>query len=123
LFLEVILKTYSDMDGKPLTEIFLHCRSSISRDEFEGFKEACPPDCKLVGAPVKTDRYGPHLYRNGAMPVLRGTLRKTSERSGLLYASGFHCRKAFWPAPRPAPQVQGNPRDRSIFIETVTAVF
>lgn len=87
--LEGILKTYSELDGKPLTEIFLHCRSSISRVEFEGFGEACPPNCKLVGVRVKQDSYGPRLYRTGSMPVLRGTFLKLNRRSGFLYASGF----------------------------------
>lgn len=87
--LEGILKTYSELEGKPLTEIFLHCRSSIGRDEFQGFSEACPPDCKLVGVRVKSDSYGPRLYRTGTMPVIRGTFLKMSNRSGFLYASGF----------------------------------
>ena len=87
--LEGILKTYSELEGKPLTEVFLHCRSSISRDEFEGFREACPANCKLVGVRVKADSYGPRLYRTGAMPVLRGTFLKMNDRSGFLYASGF----------------------------------
>lgn len=84
-----ILKTYSELDGKPLTEVFLHCRSSINREEFEGFREACPANCKLVGVRVRSDSYGPRLYRNGSMPVLRGTFLKSTERSGFLYASGF----------------------------------
>jgi hypothetical protein len=84
-----ILKTYAELDGKPLTEVFLHCRSSISREEFEGFREACPANCKLVGVRVRSDSYGPRLYRNGSMPVLRGTFLKSTAKSGFLYASGF----------------------------------
>jgi hypothetical protein len=84
-----VLATYNELEGKPLTEVFLHCRSSISRDEFAGFQEACPPHCKLIGIRVRADKFGPRLYRCGSMPVLRGTLLKTGERSGFLYASGF----------------------------------
>ena len=87
--LEGVLKTYSDEDGKPLKEIFLHCRSSISREEFAGYQEACPAGCKLVGIRVRSDSYGPRLFRDGAMPVIRGTFLKTSNRSGFLYAAGF----------------------------------
>jgi hypothetical protein len=87
--LQDILKTYAELDGKPLTEVFLHCRSSISKDEFEGYKEACPVNCKLVGIRVRAERFGPRLYRTGYMPVLRGTFLRTDDRSGFLYTSGF----------------------------------
>jgi hypothetical protein len=99
-----ILKTYSDLDGKPLSEIFLHCRSSIGREEFAGFEEACPPKCKLVGVRVRSDGYGPRLFRLGSRPVLRGTFLKENDRAGLLYASGFKPRIATydgWETPVP----------------------
>jgi len=99
-----VLKTYSELDGRPLKEVFLHCRSSIGRDEFAGFQEACPTNCKLVGVRVRSDGYGPRLFRDGTMPVIRGTFLKTSERSGLLYAAGFKPRLATydgWETPVP----------------------
>lgn len=87
--LEGVLKTYSELEGRPLTEVFLHCRSSISREEFAGYREACPRGCKLVGIRVRSDGYGPRLFRDGRMPVIRGTLLRTGLRSGFLYAAGF----------------------------------
>ncbi len=102
--LEGVLKTYSDLDGRPLKEVFLHCRSSISKDEFAGYQAACPPGCKIVGIRVRSDGYGPRLFRDGSMPVIRGTFLKTSERSGLLYAAGFKPRLATydgWETPVP----------------------
>jgi hypothetical protein len=87
--LEGVLKTYSDLDGRRLKEVFLHCRSSISKDEFADYLDACPPGCKIVGIRVRSDGLGPRLFREGSMPVIRGTFLKTSERSGLLYAAGF----------------------------------
>lgn len=87
--LEGVLKTYSDEMGMPLKEVFLHCRSSISREEFAGFQEACPVGCKIVGIRVRGDSYGPRLFRGGKMPVVRGTFLKTGDRSGFLYAAGF----------------------------------
>jgi len=89
MLLEGVLKTYADLEGKPLTEVFLHCRSSISREEFAGYQEACPPGCKLVGIRVRSDGYGTRLFRDGNMPVLRGTFLKINARSGYLYAAGF----------------------------------
>jgi hypothetical protein len=100
-----ILATYDQLDGKPLTEIFLHCRSSINAEEFAGYREACPDGCKLVGIRVRTDRFGPRLYRTaGAMPVIRGTFWRINDRAGYLYASGFKPRLATydgWETPLP----------------------
>lgn len=87
--LEGVLKTYAELDGRPIKEVFLHCRSSIARDEFAGYQDACPGGCKLVGVRVRSDRYGTRLFRDGTMPVLRGTFLKTTDRSGFLYAAGF----------------------------------
>jgi len=84
-----ILETYKSLDGKPLKEIFIHCRSHINKKQWEGYKEACPPDAKLVGVRVRPERFGPRLYRVGDMPVFRGTFWKLNNRSGFLYCSGF----------------------------------
>ncbi len=84
-----VLKTYRDMHGKPLSEVFLHCRSSISEEEFDGYTQACPKDVKLVGIRVAPERLGLRLYRNGTRPVLRGTFWPVTERRGFLWASGF----------------------------------
>lgn len=103
--LDGILKTYNQLDGKPLKEIFLHCRSSIDSEEFAGYQAACPSDCKLVGIRVNAERHGLRLYRtNGSMPVVRGTFWRISDRAGYLYASGFKPRLATydgWETPVP----------------------
>jgi hypothetical protein len=72
-----------------LTEIFLHSRSTISREEFAGYQEACPPGVKLVGVRVRTDTNGVKLFRAGQWPVIRGTFWQLNERSAYLWASGF----------------------------------
>lgn len=84
-----VLNTYKDLEGKPLKEVFLHCRSGIDDEEFEGFQSACPPGIKLVGIRVRQERNSLKLFREGRMPVIRGTFWKTHERSGYLWASGF----------------------------------
>lgn len=83
------LETYAQQDGRPLKEVFLHARSGIDNEEFEGFKRACPKDCRLVGIRVRQDRGGPRLFRDGTRPVLRGTFWQRSRRSGFLFATGF----------------------------------
>lgn len=103
--LKGVLETYEDMAGiQPMQEIFLHCRSSISQEEYVGYMKACPPGCKLVAVRVRPDKMGPRLYRTGSMPVLRGTFLKSHERSGYLFGNGFKPRLATydgWEVPVP----------------------
>lgn len=85
-----VLETYYQLEGKELKEIFLHSRSSINNEEFEGYKEACPEGVKIVGVKVRLDRYkGLRLYREGNFVVLRGTFWKVNGNTGYLFASGF----------------------------------
>lgn len=102
--LEGILKTYEQMEGQPLREIFLHCRSNIDDDEFDGFADACPKGVNLVGVRVRQERYEARLMREGDYPVLRGTFWQVAERTGYLWASGFKPRLATydgWETPAP----------------------
>lgn len=102
--LQGVLKTYADQGGKELTEIFLHSRSTINDEEFEGYKEACPPNVKLIGVRVKVDRYGIRLFRPGEMPVMRGTFWRLGDHAGLLWAAGFKPRIGSydgWETPAP----------------------
>jgi len=103
--LQGVLQTYQDLEGKELTEIFLHSRSTINDEEFAGYQEACPSNVRIVGVRVRlARRYGPRLYRTGSMPVLRGTFWRLNDRSGLLWGSGFKPRIATydgWETPVP----------------------
>ncbi len=83
------LRTYQELDGQPLREIFLHCRSGLNADEFAGFQHACPPNVRLIGVRVRQERFDVRLFREGTRPVLRGTFWQLSERAGYLWASGF----------------------------------
>lgn len=99
-----VLKTYRELGGKELAEIFLHSRSEIHTEEFEGYQKACPKDIKLVGVKVRLEKYAPRLYRTGTMPVIRGTFWKLHERAGLFWGGGFKPRIATydgWEVPIP----------------------
>ncbi len=87
--LEGVLKTYTDLGGKELNEIFLHSRSLISQEEFDGYSEACPSQIKLLGIRVRANRAGPRLFRTGTRPIIRGSFWKLNDKSGLLWGSGF----------------------------------
>jgi hypothetical protein len=84
-----VLETYNQLEGKPLTEIFLHYRSNINEEEFEGYRAACPPGTKIVGVRVRSEDDGVKLFRPGTRPVLRGTFWQVNERTGFLWGSGF----------------------------------
>lgn len=84
-----ILKTYKDMGGEELKELFIHCRSHINKDAFEGYKAACPEGVKLVGVRVKKERDDVRLYRPGKMPVIRGSFLKWNDKMGYLWGAGF----------------------------------
>jgi hypothetical protein len=102
--LQGVLQTYAGLGGKPLTEVFLHSRSTIDDEEFAGYKEACPQGANIVGVRVRCDRFGPRLYRAGRMPVIRGTFWRMNERSGYLFGAGFKPRIATydgWEVPVP----------------------
>jgi hypothetical protein len=87
--LKGVLDTYQTLEGKPLREVFLHSRSTISAEEFSGYSDACPHGVKLIGIRVRQDRDGLRLFRDGSRPVLRGTLVNISPRAGYLFGAGF----------------------------------
>ena len=88
--LDGVLRTYREQQGKDLVEVFLHARSSISDEEFAGFREACPDHVNLVGIRVRVERRkGVQLYRPGKMPVLRGTFWKVNSSTGFLWGTGY----------------------------------
>jgi hypothetical protein len=84
-----VLATYQQQHGRELSEVFLHCRSTINEEEFEGYQAACAPGVKLVAIRVAPERLGLRLYRAGTRPVMRGTFWKISHRRGFLWGSGF----------------------------------
>lgn len=97
------IETYKQEDGRPLKEIFLHARSGIDPQEYEGFLRACPPGVNLVAIRVRQDRGGMRLYRydehpnvakRGQHPVQRGVFWQRSARHGLLFTNGFKPRIA-----------------------------
>lgn len=88
--LQGVLDTYRDLEGKELSEIFLHSRSELGDEEFQGFQEACPPNVKLVCVRVRPDNdQGIRLFRPGTMPIIRGTFLKIDDQTGYLWGSGF----------------------------------
>lgn len=84
-----VLTTYEKLGGKPIKEIFLHSRSPINQEEYEGYLKACSNNVKLVGIQVKRAWDELRLFRPGNKPVLRGTYLPVSDRKCYLWTSGF----------------------------------
>ena len=99
------LETYAQLHGKVLSEVFLHSRSDISDEEFEGYRSAAPPGLNVVGIRVRRRHDGPRLYRpEKTWPVLRGTLWLYSQKQAYLFSSGFKPRLGTydgWETPAP----------------------
>ena len=84
-----VLDTYALLEGKPLREVFLHYRASISNEEYGGFKAACPSNVKLVCIRVRREEDESRLYREGTRPVIRGNFLQVNYRRGYLWTTGF----------------------------------
>jgi len=87
--LKGVLETYRELHGKQIREIFLHSRSPINMEEYQGYSEACPDDVNLVAIRVRRDQDGLRLFRPGNRPVFRGTFLPVSENRCYLWATGF----------------------------------
>lgn len=99
-----LLRTYSELGGQPLKEIFLHCHSSIDAEEFKGFQSARPEGVKIVGIRVRQERAGLRIFREGTLPVLRGSFLEVDSRTAYLWGSGYKPRIANydgWETPAP----------------------
>ena len=107
------IKTYQDLEGRELKQVFLHARSGINEDEYQGFLNACPDSVDLVAIKVQKNNRSPRLFRHGdnekvplqgKHPVLRGTFWQKSKSHGYLFTSGFKPRVGFydgWEVPVP----------------------
>lgn len=84
-----VITTYHELDGRPLGEAFLHSRSEISAEDFQGYKAACPDGVKIVGIRVRPDWSGVRLFREGTRPVVRGTFVPLTNKTAFLWTSGF----------------------------------
>lgn len=84
-----VLSTYTDLEGKPLREIFLHYRAFIGVKEFEGFRSACPSGANLFCVRIRQEPRDIRLYREGRMPTLRGSFLELTPRRGYLWTSGY----------------------------------
>ncbi len=83
-----IVAAYRDKVGEAPRELFIHGRTYLSPEEIQGFCEAIPPETKFCGVRItRSDEF--KLYRDGKMPVLRGTLLIENRKLAYLWTSGY----------------------------------
>lgn len=90
--LKGVLDTYEttrSSDNEPLHEIFLHCKSYVNKEEYQGYLKACPPNCRLTVVRISMHHSHPRLFRDGSRPVLRGTYWRASDKTAYLFGTGF----------------------------------
>lgn len=83
-----IITAYTSQTGSPPKEVFIHGRTRFNSNEWEGFESAMPATTAICGVRIsKSDEF--KLFRDGKMPVVRGTYLAESVRVGYLWTNGF----------------------------------
>ncbi len=94
--MKLVVDAYSDMHGKPPSELFIHGKTRFDNDEWAGFCSVVPETTNLVGVRIRSTG-DLKLYRYGKKPVLRGTAMMVTDRRGYLWTKGFTPRLDTYP--------------------------
>lgn len=76
-------------------EIFIHGRTYLNDEEWEGFSTIMDKGINIVGIRISNSRF--NLFRPGKFPVMRGTALIENRRRGYLYSTGFIPRLRTYP--------------------------
>lgn len=99
-----VIQEYTDKQGAPPQELFIHGKTYFNNEEWSGFKSAVPETTKLIGVRIQKCMNDLKLFRNGKHPVLRGTIYQINNKKGYLWANGYTPRlKTYpgWEVPKP----------------------
>jgi len=94
--MDLVIRSYTDMHGRPPRELFIHGKTRLEKEEWDGFASTVPVDTKLVGIRIRRQNEI-KLFRYGKNPVLRGTAVITSDRQAYLWTTGFTPRLETYP--------------------------
>jgi hypothetical protein len=87
----MVLEEYRSSHGKedPI-ELFIHAKSAFTDKEWAGFEQACDGKrTKVVAVQIADAWDSLKLFRPGAYPTIRGTVKLTGDTSGFLWTSGY----------------------------------
>lgn len=94
--MRLVIEEYKRVHGEAPKEVFIHGRSRFDEFEWQGFKDACPAETKVVGIRIrKSDEL--KLYRLARQPVLRGTYYEATPRRAYLWTKGYVARFNTYP--------------------------
>jgi hypothetical protein len=82
--------------GRNPTELFVHGKTRFSAEEWDGFKDAVPPECNVVCVRIRTEP-GLKLFRLGMTNIQRGLGWIRSETQAWLWTKGFVPRLQTYP--------------------------
>ncbi|MBI5659210.1 MAG: hypothetical protein HZC43_06595 [Nitrosomonadales bacterium] len=95
--MELIVKAYQEShDGEAPTELFIHGKTRFSYEEWEGFRETVPDNCRVVCVRIRED-LSLKLYRCGLSNVPRGLAWAITKTKGYLWSKGFIPRLQTYP--------------------------
>lgn len=86
--MSMVISSYKEMHGRAPSELFIHGKTWIEKDEWDGFRSTVPAETKLVGIRIRRQNEL-KLFRFGSRPVLRGTAIIASPRRAYLWTTGF----------------------------------
>jgi hypothetical protein len=87
--LGIALASYTDKEGKPPTELFIHAKTAFNDEEWRGFQSAVPEGTKIVGITIK-DNVPLKIYRpDSRYCMLRGLAYIQNDTQAFLWTKGY----------------------------------
>ncbi len=85
---ETVVAAYKRDHGVPPKELFIHGKTRITQEEWDGFSDGVPEDTNIVSIRIRNDNQT-KLYGPSNNPMVRGSYLKLHERKGYLWTKGF----------------------------------
>lgn len=92
-----VIEAYTEKNGKPPAEIFIHGRHRFNDAEWNGFKSIIDSTTNLVGVRIKSSQDLRMFRPKADVPVLRGTGVKVTDHEGYLWTTGYIPRLGTYP--------------------------
>ena len=87
--IKIAVDTYSQKEGKPPKELFIHAKTKFNQEEWDGFSDAVTAETNLVGITIKTNVPLKIFRQESKFPMMRGLAYIESETTAFLWSKGF----------------------------------
>lgn len=85
---EKIVEAYERDHGSPPKELFIHGKTRISKEEWEGFSDGVPNETNIVSIRIRHESQF-KLYSSTRNPIVRGMYLNVSRKKGYLWTKGY----------------------------------